>query len=88
MTRSGSDSFGFHFIVFCLFVCFLKMKPFVCFKNETVQVTLVGKGVCFDTGGLDIKPASGMLIMKKDMGGGAQVRDAIWLEAGKKNKMS
>ena len=35
------------------------------------QVTLVGKGICFDTGGLDIKPASGMLIMKKDMGGAA-----------------
>lgn len=34
-------------------------------------VTLVGKGVCFDTGGLDIKPASSMLMMKKDMGGGA-----------------
>jgi leucyl aminopeptidase len=32
------------------------------------RVTLVGKGVCFDTGGLDIKPASGMLRMKKDMG--------------------
>ncbi len=35
------------------------------------KVTLVGKGVCFDTGGLDLKPASGMLRMKKDMGGGA-----------------
>ena len=35
------------------------------------QVTLVGKGIAFDTGGLDIKPASGMLIMKKDMGGAA-----------------
>jgi len=34
-------------------------------------VTLVGKGICFDTGGLDIKPASGMLLMKKDMGGAA-----------------
>jgi leucyl aminopeptidase len=34
-------------------------------------VTLVGKGVCFDTGGLDLKPATGMLRMKKDMGGGA-----------------
>jgi len=34
-------------------------------------VTLVGKGICFDTGGLDIKPASAMLIMKKDMGGAA-----------------
>jgi len=37
------------------------------------KVTLVGKGVCFDTGGLDIKPASGMLTMKKDMGGAANV---------------
>jgi leucyl aminopeptidase len=35
------------------------------------KVTLVGKGVSFDTGGLDIKPASGMLLMKKDMGGAA-----------------
>ncbi len=35
------------------------------------QVTLVGKGVCFDSGGLDLKPASGMLLMKKDMGGAA-----------------
>ncbi len=37
------------------------------------KVTLVGKGVCFDTGGLDIKPANGMLLMKKDMGGAANV---------------
>jgi leucyl aminopeptidase len=37
------------------------------------KITLVGKGVCFDTGGLDIKPDSGMLIMKKDMGGAANV---------------
>jgi leucyl aminopeptidase len=35
------------------------------------KVTLVGKGVCFDSGGLDLKPASGMLLMKKDMGGAA-----------------
>ncbi|QFR34520.1 M17 family metallopeptidase [Ancylobacter sp. TS-1] len=35
------------------------------------KVTLVGKGVAFDTGGLDIKPSSGMLLMKKDMGGAA-----------------
>ena len=35
------------------------------------KVTLVGKGVCFDTGGLDIKAESGMLNMKKDMGGAA-----------------
>jgi leucyl aminopeptidase len=35
------------------------------------KVTLVGKGVCFDTGGLDLKPSAGMLLMKKDMGGAA-----------------
>jgi leucyl aminopeptidase len=35
------------------------------------MVAVVGKGVCFDSGGLDIKPASGMLLMKKDMGGAA-----------------
>jgi leucyl aminopeptidase len=37
------------------------------------KVTLVGKGVTFDTGGLDIKPPAGMLMMKKDMGGAANV---------------
>jgi leucyl aminopeptidase len=37
------------------------------------KVTLVGKGVCFDTGGLDIKPDNAMLLMKKDMGGAASV---------------
>ena len=36
-------------------------------------MTLVGKGVCFDIGGLDIKPESAMLLMKKDMGGAASV---------------
>ena len=35
------------------------------------RVAIVGKGVCFDTGGLDLKPSSAMLIMKKDMGGAA-----------------
>jgi leucyl aminopeptidase len=35
------------------------------------KVTLVGKGVCFDSGGLDIKPSAGMALMKKDMGGAA-----------------
>ena len=35
------------------------------------KVTLVGKGVCFDSGGLDLKPASAMLLMKKDMAGSA-----------------
>ena len=37
------------------------------------KVTLVGKGVCFDTGGLDLKSSSGMITMKKDMGGAAVV---------------
>jgi len=37
------------------------------------RLALVGKGVCFDSGGLDIKPAEGMLLMKKDMGGSATV---------------
>jgi leucyl aminopeptidase len=37
------------------------------------KITLIGKGVCFDTGGLDIKSDSGMLNMKKDMGGAATV---------------
>ncbi len=40
---------------------------------DAPKVTLVGKGVCFDTGGLDLKPASGMKNMKKDMGGAAHV---------------
>jgi leucyl aminopeptidase len=37
------------------------------------RVTLVGKGVCFDTGGLDIKSAANMALMKKDMGGAANI---------------
>ena len=41
--------------------------------SEGPHLTLVGKGVCFDTGGLNIKPSSGMLLMKKDMGGAATV---------------
>lgn len=40
-------------------------------RSDAPRITLVGKGVSFDTGGLDIKPASGMLLMKKDMGGAA-----------------
>jgi leucyl aminopeptidase len=40
---------------------------------DAPKITLVGKGVCFDSGGLDIKPARGMLMMKKDMGGAAHV---------------
>ncbi|MCX8995694.1 leucyl aminopeptidase family protein [Rhizobiaceae bacterium BDR2-2] len=42
-------------------------------KRGHPRLTLVGKGVCFDTGGLDIKTAAGMALMKKDMGGAANV---------------
>ena len=41
--------------------------------EEAPLLALVGKGVCFDTGGLDLKTAAGMALMKKDMGGGAHV---------------
>ncbi|MFX9042718.1 leucyl aminopeptidase, partial [Acinetobacter baumannii] len=40
-------------------------------RQGAPTVTLVGKGIAFDTGGLDIKPSSAMLLMKKDMGGAA-----------------
>lgn len=43
------------------------------FPGTGPRLTLVGKGVCFDTGGLDIKPPASMLLMKKDMGGAANV---------------
>nr|WP_219821579.1 leucyl aminopeptidase family protein [Sneathiella aquimaris] len=39
--------------------------------SDAPKVTIVGKGVCFDTGGLDLKPSAAMLMMKKDMGGAA-----------------
>ena len=42
-------------------------------EESAPKVTLVGKGVCFDSGGLDLKAASNMLTMKKDMGGAANV---------------
>ena len=42
-------------------------------EEDAPLLALVGKGVCFDTGGLDLKTAAGMALMKKDMGGGAHV---------------
>ena len=42
-------------------------------SEDAPRVTLVGKGVCFDTGGLNLKPGSSMALMKKDMGGAATV---------------
>lgn len=42
-------------------------------RSADPRVTLIGKGVCFDTGGLNIKPGGSMALMKKDMGGAANV---------------
>ncbi len=42
-------------------------------RPDAPRISLVGKGICFDTGGLDLKPSSAMLLMKKDMGGAATV---------------
>src|SRR6185503_19280422 len=53
-------------------------------KANAPLVTLVGKGVCFDTGGLDLKPSSAMLTMKKDMGGAACVLAAAGMVMGAK----
>lgn len=51
-------------------------------KEQHPRITLVGKGVCFDSGGLDIKTSAGMRIMKKDMGGAAHVIGlAQWIMA-------
>ncbi len=53
-------------------------------KSRRRPVALVGKGLTFDTGGLDIKPSSGMRLMKKDMGGAASVLAvASWVQASK-----
>ena len=48
-----------------------RLVDFTWGRADAPRVTLVGKGVAFDTGGLDIKPASSMLLMRKDMGGAA-----------------
>ena len=48
------------------------------------RVAIIGKGVCFDSGGLDIKPASGMRLMKKDMGGAAHALALATLVAGER----
>ena len=42
-------------------------------QKDHPKLTLIGKGVCFDTGGLDIKTTAGMKLMKKDMGGAANI---------------
>ena len=49
-------------------------------KSRKAPIAFVGKGITFDTGGLDIKPSSGMRLMKKDMGGAASViATAMWV---------
>ena len=53
-------------------------------KPERPRVAIVGKGVCFDSGGLDLKPASGMRLMKKDMGGAAHALALARLVVGEK----
>jgi leucyl aminopeptidase len=52
------------------------------------RVTLVGKGVCFDSGGLDIKSDSAMLLMKKDMGGAASVLALAHMIMGRRLKVA
>ena len=53
-------------------------------KKSGPLVTLVGKGVCFDSGGLDLKPSAAMLTMKKDMGGAACVLAVAGMAMGAK----
>ncbi|MBX9977528.1 MAG: leucyl aminopeptidase family protein [Alphaproteobacteria bacterium] len=53
-------------------------------SKASKTIALVGKGVCFDTGGLNVKPDSGMLLMKKDMGGAAQILGLTQLLLAKK----
>lgn len=50
-----------------------RMVDLVWGAEDAPRVTLVGKGVCFDSGGLDLKPSGSMKLMKKDMGGAAHV---------------
>jgi leucyl aminopeptidase len=64
----------------CLLI--LRYRPIK--KSRRRPVALVGKGLTFDTGGLDIKPSSGMRLMKKDMGGAASVLAvATWVQDSK-----
>ena len=55
-------------------------------EKDEAPLALIGKGVCFDTGGISIKPAGGMEDMKWDMGGSAAVVGAMRAIAGRKSK--
>src|SRR5690606_38043343 len=58
-------------------------------EDKSAQpVAFVGKGVCFDTGGISIKPADGMEDMKWDMGGAAAVAGVMHVLAGRKAKVN
>jgi leucyl aminopeptidase len=74
---AGDDLLGENFPLIHAVGCAAKRAPRLIdlnWGNPTARkITLVGKGVCFDTGGLDIKPDNAMLLMKKDMGGAASV---------------
>src|SRR5690606_13786836 len=56
--------------------------------GESQPLAFVGKGVCFDTGGISIKPAEGMEDMKWDMGGAAAVAGLMHVLAGRKAKVN
>ena len=62
--------------------CLVKLKYRPKIKNR--HVAFVGKGITFDSGGLDIKPSLGMRLMKKDMGGSAAVMALAWYVSEKK----
>lgn len=53
-------------------------------RPDHPRVAIIGKGVCFDSGGLDLKPANGMRLMKKDMGGAAHALALATLIAGER----
>jgi len=57
-------------------------------KKKTPPIAMVGKGVCFDSGGLSLKPGSGMMGMKGDMGGAAAVTGAMMALATRKAKVN
>jgi leucyl aminopeptidase len=59
------------------------------YKGKTKDhVALCGKGVCFDTGGVQVKPGSAMMLMRKDMGGAATVLAAVLAHAKAQGKQS
>ncbi|NUT00806.1 MAG: leucyl aminopeptidase family protein [Sphingomonas sp.] len=61
-----------------------RLIEFIWGRPDAPRVAVVGKGVCFDSGGLDLKPASGMRLMKKDMGGAAHALALATLVTGER----